>query len=69
MYRHDVVCKRWPYVDPYREAQADQIQLENKTTSRIKICARQGDEFEDIVGDMAAEKEILPQEQANEPAK
>ena len=39
-FAHEVICQRWPYVDPYREAQADKLELENKTTSRSQICAR-----------------------------
>jgi len=38
---HQIYLKRWPYVDPYREAQADKINLENGTTTRTEIVARQ----------------------------
>jgi len=46
---HEVICQRWPYVDPYREAMADKIELENKTTSRSQIVARKGNDYRDTV--------------------
>ena len=46
--RHEVQCRKWPYVDPFREAQADSMQLENETTNRMKICARQGEDYADV---------------------
>ena len=57
--RHEVTCKRWPYVDPFKEANADKIQLLNKTTNRTIICARQGREFSDVAEQMAEENEKL----------
>jgi len=56
---HEVICNRWPYVDPYKEAIANKVELENRTTTRKKICARNGDEFDDIVADIKKEEEIL----------
>jgi len=47
-WNHEVFCRKWPYVDPYREAQADTIQLENRTTDRRDICSRQGRDWRDI---------------------
>jgi len=58
-YRHEVVCNRWPYVNPFQEGKADEIQLNNKTTTRTIICARQGYEFTDIVDQLAKEEELL----------
>jgi len=40
-YKHQIYLKRWPYIDPYREAQADKINLENVTITRQMIAARQ----------------------------
>ena len=37
---HQIYMKRWPYVDPFREAQADKIHLENATSTRTGIVAR-----------------------------
>ncbi|MFH1370362.1 MAG: phage portal protein [Planctomycetota bacterium] len=57
--RHEVFCKRWPYVDPYKEAIADEQQLKNATTTRTAVCARQGTDFADIVEKLAEEKKML----------
>ena len=47
-YACEVMCKRWPYVDPFKEAMADKQQLANGTTNRTMICARQGEDFYDV---------------------
>ena len=47
-FAHEVICQRWAYVDPYREAQADKIELQNRTTSRTQVCARKGLDVRDL---------------------
>lgn len=47
-FRHEVTCKRWPYVDPFKEARADGEQLKNGTSTRTEICARQGVDFDNV---------------------
>jgi len=47
-YKHLVQCRRWTYVDPFKEAMADRTELENATTTRRDICARQGRDYEDV---------------------
>jgi len=47
---NSILCRRWPYVDPVKEAAADKIELnDNKTTSPQEICARKGVDFEDVL--------------------
>jgi len=58
IFRHEVICKRWPYVDPFKEAKADETQLKNGTTTRKIICARQGHDFGDVNADLAAEEKL-----------
>jgi len=58
-YWHEITCNRWPYVDPFKEAKADEFQLNNKTTTRTIICARQGHEFSDLAAQRAKEERIL----------
>lgn len=58
-YRNDILCARWPYVDPYKEAIADKQQLENKTITRAIICSRQGEDFSEIANQLRQEEEIL----------
>ena len=55
VFRHEVFCRRWPYVDPFKEAKADEQQLKNGTTTRTMICARQGDDFADVNKQLSAE--------------
>jgi lambda family phage portal protein len=65
-YKHLVQCRRWPYVNPSAEADADKTQLENRTTTRRDICARQGTNYEDIVKQL--EKEGGPPTKGDEDA-
>jgi len=58
-YSHETICTRWPYVDPLKEAMADAKQLENKTTNRTQICARQGLEFGEVVEKLKSEEDLL----------
>lgn len=55
IFRHEVFCKRWPYVDPWKEAKADETELANRTTTRTEICARKGRDVKDV--DAEREKE------------
>ena len=57
--RHEIQCKRWPYVDPWKESKADEQQLKNGTTNRTRICARQGFEFRDIMDKRAEEEKYI----------
>ncbi len=65
-YSVDVVCNRWPYVDPVKEAMGDEKQLRNRTITRTIICARQGYDFEDVVDGLAKENEVLEAAGLNE---
>ena len=55
MFAHEIICNRWPYVDPWKEAKADEQQLKNGTTTRTIICARQGTDFEEVNKKLADE--------------
>jgi len=57
--KHEIICKRWEYVDPSREAQADELDLANGTTTRTGICARKGLEFKDIIQQRAKEDQLI----------
>lgn len=60
MFAAELFCRKWPYVDPFREAQADSLQLENRTTTRTAICARQGDDFRDVEDLRQKEEKLIP---------
>jgi lambda family phage portal protein len=57
--RYEILCKRWPYVDPWKEAKADEQQLKNGTTNRTVIAARQGEDFKDLTDQRAEEEKYL----------
>lgn len=58
-HRHEIICKRWPYVDPYKESMADKLELANGTTNRTEICARQGRDFRDVTDQRAKDEKYL----------
>lgn len=60
--RHNIICKRWPYVDPLKESKADQQQLKNGTTNRTILNARQGQDFNDVTDQRAKEDEYLKEQ-------
>jgi lambda family phage portal protein len=72
--KFEIICKRWPYVDPFKESKADDQQLKNGATSRTAICARQGTDFKDVTDQRAkddeyiAEKNVTLDPQKKEPA-
>ena len=51
--------RRWSWVDPLKEADANEKQLSNKLTSRTRLAAEQGDEFDDILDELAQEDAAL----------
>ena len=46
----------WSWVDPSKEANANETLLANGLTSRTRISAEQGEEFDDILDELAQEK-------------
>ena len=60
--RYEVLCKRWPYVDPWKEARADEQQLKNGTTNHTIICNRQGRDFKDLTDQRAEEEKYLEEQ-------
>ena len=58
-HRCEIQCKRWPYVDPYKESMADKQELANWTTNPTEICARQGKDFRDVTDQRAKDQEYL----------
>ena len=51
--------RRWAWVDPAKEADAQEKQLANKLTSRTRLAAEQGEEFEDILDELAQEVGLI----------
>ena len=55
------VGRGWDWVDPYKDQLSNTEGLGNRTTTRSAICAEQGNDFEDILADLAREKELADQ--------
>lgn len=53
------VGRRWPWVDPLKDAQASQQLIDSGLASRTEIAASQGRDFADIVDELAAEKQLM----------
>jgi lambda family phage portal protein len=51
--------RRWSWVDPLKEADANEKQLANKLTSRTRLAAEQGEEFDDILDELAQEQAMI----------
>ena len=51
--------RRWAWVDPAKEAEANAKLLETGLTSRTRLAAEQGEEFEDILDELAQEKTLM----------
>jgi lambda family phage portal protein len=51
--------KRWQWVDPLKEADANSALIAAGLTSRTRIAAEQGDELEDIIDELAQEKLMM----------
>jgi capsid protein len=59
-YRVDPIPRVWPYVDPEKEANANKIQLENRTTTRKEICAGEGRESDEVSAQLDKENAAIP---------
>lgn len=51
--------RRWSWVDPLKEAEGNLKMLEAGLTSRTRLASEQGEEFDDILDELAAEKAAM----------
>ena len=51
--------RRWSWVDPLKEAEGNLKMLEAGLTSRTRLAAEMGEEFDDIMDELAAEKAAM----------
>lgn len=58
-YANEIYLKRWPYVDPFKEANSDRLRLESGVTTRTQICAREGYDWKDVVEEREFEERTL----------
>lgn len=62
---HSFIGRSFPYVDPYKDAAAQEKLLENSLTSRTRIMKEKGLDFKEIAMDLIEEKKIL--DELNQP--
>ena len=56
-HEHIWMAPKWPWVDPYKDAMANKVQLHDlRTTSRARIAAETGDDIEDIFQELEREE-------------
>ena len=51
--------RTWAWVDPLKEAEASILRLKNGLTSRTELALESGREFDDILGELAQEKDAI----------
>lgn len=51
--------RTWQWIDPEKEVKAKVLALENKLTSRTRIAAENGEDFADIVDELAADDALM----------
>lgn len=51
--------RRWEWVDPEKDINARVIANQNGLTTRTRICAEQGEDFEEILEELAEEKKMI----------
>lgn len=60
------IAPGWGHIEPLKEAQADEIRLRNRLTTRAKlVAAADGDEWEAVETQLAAEEERIAEHSAN----
>jgi lambda family phage portal protein len=52
-------ARGWEWVDPKKDAEGKVIEIDNKITSRTRVCRQKGYEFKDIVAEQAAEEALV----------
>jgi lambda family phage portal protein len=53
------IPRGWDWVDPLKDINASVAAIDNGLTSRSRICAEQGDDFEEIAQELAEEQDII----------
>jgi capsid protein len=58
-YEVTFVPRGWQWVDPLKDVNASVAEIDNGLNSRARVCAEQGDDFEEIAEELAEEQEII----------
>lgn len=51
----------WAWVDPLKDVNASIAEIDNGLTSRSRVCAEQGEDFEEIIEELAEEQALIEQ--------
>lgn len=54
-----MVPRGWQWVDPLKDVNASVAEIDNGLNSRSRVCAEQGDDFEEIAEELAEEQDII----------
>ncbi|MCP4102878.1 MAG: phage portal protein [Lentisphaerae bacterium] len=54
-------ARRWDWVDPFKDAKANELKLDMQITSRRRICGEIGLDFDDVVAELEQENKQLAQ--------
>lgn len=68
-FRSQVICQRWPYVDPSKEASANQMELESGTITEGTIIEEKGGDYREFCRKKVRERQIRKEEGLDEPVK
>lgn len=59
--------RRWAWVDPAKEMEANQLALNMRITSRTRIAAERGEDLDDILDELQQEEKMLADRNLNPP--
>ena len=51
--------RRWAWVDPLKDTQAAELAIKNGIRSRSDVASEAGKNFEDVIGELAREDQLL----------
>jgi capsid protein len=58
-YAHEVFCRKWPYIDPWKEAKAEEQFLRNRTECRTDMAAARGKDIIEVEAKRKIEDERI----------
>lgn len=55
---HEFRARGWPWVDPFKDAQTNEMRLRNKLTSPQRVLAEEGEDLEETLAEIAAAEKL-----------
>src|SRR5690606_5927085 len=59
IFAHAWTAPRWPYIEPYKDAQADVLRVEKRHTSPRRLLAEHSLDIDEIRAEIIADNEAL----------